>query len=186
MTASSPATAAVRAVEGEDWVTLAWLWQCFRQDLAPVVAALPHADGRYSTTGLPTAPSPGVAAYLATRPHPGTGDAAPVAFAVVDGLSAPRRALDALWVAPAARGAGLGRWLVLDVLGRHPGPWSIAFQHDNTAAGRFWRSVAEAAFGTGGWSEERRAVPHRRGAPPDHWIESRRAPPLDSPRVRRR
>lgn len=171
--ARRPAGVDVRAAAGDDWATLAWLWQCFRQDIAPVVSALPHADGRYSTVGLPTGQSPDTVAYLATRPHPNTGAAAPVAFAVVDGLTAARRSLDALWVAPGARGTGVGRALALDVLGRHPGPWCVVFQHDNTGAGRFWRAVADAAFGPRGWSEERREVPHRPSAPQDHWIESR-------------
>ena len=39
--------------------------------------------------------------------------------------------------APGAR--RWGRQLALDVIGRYPRPWTIAFQHDNVGAGRFWR-----------------------------------------------
>jgi hypothetical protein len=60
--------------------------------------------------------------------------------------------------------------LALDVIERHRGPWSVTFQHDNAAAGRFWRRVADAAFGTGGWREDRREIPGVPGAPADHWI----------------
>ncbi len=62
--------------------------------------------------------------------------------------------------------------LGLDVIGRHPGPWAVAFQHDNPTAGRFWRRLADAAFGSEGWREDRREVPGVPGAPADHWIET--------------
>jgi hypothetical protein len=163
----------VRPVGDQEWGTLAWLWQCFRHDLAPFVSALPYADGRYQTSGLPQAPSADTAAYLAWRPHPSTGEAAPVGFAVVDGLREPRRSVDAFWVAPVLRGTRAGRVLALDVLARHPGPWTIAYQRDNALAGRFWRRVADLAFGADGWTEEIRPVPGRPDVPPDHWIESR-------------
>ena len=54
------------------------------------------------------------------------------------------------------------------MLGRHPGPWEIAFQRDNLAAGRFWRAIAGEAFET--WTEEARPVPGKPDVPPDHWI----------------
>lgn len=152
---------------------LAWLWQCFRHDLALTVSALPYPDGRYQAQDLPHAPGDDYAAYVAWRPHPKTGEPAPVGFAVVDGLKEQRRGLAALWVAPAARRDGLGQQLALDVIGRHPGPWSIAFQHDNATAGRFWRRVAELAFGSDEWHEEERPVPHLPDVAPDHWIKSR-------------
>jgi predicted acetyltransferase len=70
------------------------------------------------------------------------------------------------------RSDGVGRVLALDVVGRHEAPWTVAFQHDNPAAGRFWRRFADEAFGAGGWREERRAVPGVPDAPADHWIDS--------------
>jgi predicted acetyltransferase len=77
-----------------------------------------------------------------------------------------------MWVAPVVRREGTGWRLALDVIGRHPGPWSVAFQHENVEAGRFWRRVADEAFGREGWREEERPVPGVPGAPSDHWIHS--------------
>lgn len=56
---------------------LRWLWQAYRADLAPVVHGLPYADGRYQARMVDGLPDPDVAAYLAWRPHPNTGEAAP-------------------------------------------------------------------------------------------------------------
>ena len=172
-TRSAPALS-IRPVQVEqEWDVLAWLWQCLRHDLALTVGALPYSDGRYQTQDLPRAPGEDHIAYLAWRAHPKTGEQAPVGFAVVDGLTGQRRGLAALWIAPVVRCEGLGQLLALDVLSRHHGPWSIAFQHDNPAAGRFWRTVADLAFGPGGWDEQKRPVPQRPDVPPDHWLESR-------------
>jgi len=136
------------------------------------VSGLPYADGRYQTRGLPDGSSSGVASYLAWRPHPNTGETAPIGFAVVDGLTEARRSLAALWVAPSARRDGVGRRLALDVIARHDGPWSVAFQHDNVQAGAFWRQVADEAFGGRGWKESQKPVPGVPSAPADHWIET--------------
>ena len=163
----------IAAVSDEQWAIVAWLWQAFRHDLAPVVSGLPYADGRYSTSGLRKHPSPDGAGYLAWRPHPNTGDDAPVGFALVDGLRQDRRSITGFWVAPAVRRYGVGRRLALDVLSRHESPWRIGFQHENPAAGAFWRGIADAAFGTGHWSEARSPVPGRPQAAADHIIESR-------------
>ena len=165
-------TITIRPVDDGQWSIVAWLWQCFRHDLAPVVSALPYADGRYQTQGLPERHTPDRVTYLAWLPHPKTHEPAPVGFAVVDGLAADRRSAAALWVAPAIRQEGVGRQLALDVMGRHEGPWAIAFQHDNPGAARFWRRVADEAFGPGGWREDRREVTGAPSAPPDHWIET--------------
>jgi len=166
------ATVDIRPVRDDEWEIVAWLWQCFRHDLAMVVGGLPYADGRYQTRELAGYPSANGAGYLVWREHPkGTGPA-PVGFALVDGLTGERRSISGFWVAPVARRDGVGLVLAADVIGRHPGPWSIAFQHDNVEAGAFWRRVADLAFGTGGWSEQERAVPGKPDVPSDHWIES--------------
>ncbi|HEY6738620.1 MAG TPA: GNAT family N-acetyltransferase [Actinopolymorphaceae bacterium] len=162
----------IRPVADDQWEIVAWLWQCFRHDLALAVSGLPYADGRYQARGLARFPSPDGAGYLAWRPHPNTGEDAPIGFALVDGLSSERRSIAAMWVAPVVRREGVGLQLCLDVIARHPGAWSIAFQHDNEGAGRFWRRVADAAFGPGRWREDVREVPGRPDAPPDHWIET--------------
>jgi hypothetical protein len=162
----------IRPVEDDQWSIVAWLWQCFRHDLAPAVSGLPYADGRYQTRGLPDRHTPDVATYLGWKPHPKTHRPAPVGFAVVDGLTGDRRSLAALWVAPVVRHEGVGMELALHAIGRHPGPWAMAFQHDNPAAARFWRRAANAAFGSEGWREDQREVTGVPDAPPDHWIES--------------
>ena len=160
----------VRGVAGDDWQVLAWLWQCFKGDLAPIVGALPYSDGRYCTAGMPTGSDPDGRAFLAANVHPNTGELAPIGFAVVEGLSGQARLMVALWVAPVARRHGVGRELALDVLGRHRGPWAIPFQDGNEAAALFWRSVAGRAFGPDGWTRERRPVPGKPTVPADHWI----------------
>ena len=144
----------------------------FRHDLATIVSGLPYADGRYQTRGLPDGTSLDVAGYLAWNPHPKTGERAPVGFAIVDGLTRHRRSLAALWVAPVVRRYGVGRQLALHVISRHPGPWSVAFQHENVQAGKFWRRVADEAFGDGSWQESQKPVPGVPTAPSDHWIET--------------
>ena len=159
-------------MSGDQWQIVAWLWQAFRHDLATIVNGLPYADGRYQARQLDRLPSPDAAGYLAWRPHPRTGEEAPIGFAVIDGLTGDRRSVLAFWVAPAVRREGIGRRLALDVLSRHEGPWSIAFQHENASAATFWREIADTAFGPGQWSEELRTVPGRPQAPPDHFIES--------------
>lgn len=163
--------ARVRVAEDGDWNIVAWLWQAFRQDLAPVVGAYPYRDGRYQAAPLRGFPSPDGQGYLAWCPHPNTGEDAPVAFALVSGLTDYRRSMAAFWVAPSLRGAGFGRQFALDVLGRHPGPWQIGFQHDNIAAGHFWRRVADSAFGHD-WVEVEETVPGKPTAPPDHFVRS--------------
>lgn len=117
-------------------------------------------------------PSSDSAGYLVWRPHPKTGEDAPVGFALVDGLERDRRSVVGFWVAPVVRREGVGRVLAVEVLSRHNGPWSIGFQHENVAAGVFWRDVANAVFSPGRWSEEQRPVPGLSDVPPDHFIES--------------
>jgi hypothetical protein len=156
----------------DQWGIVAWLWQLFRHDLASIVNGLPYADGRYQSAQLKELPSPKGAGYLAWRSHPKTGEDAPVGFAVVDGLESDRRSVVGFWVAPVVRRGGVGRRLAIEVLSRHEGPWSIAFQHENVDAGAFWRDVADAVFGPGQWSEEQRPVPGLPDVPPDHFIES--------------
>lgn len=174
MTTSGPGPRdlAIVPVADGDWPVVAWLWQAYRQDLAPIVDGLPYADGRYQHGDLDAYPSPDGAGYLAWRPHPRTGDRAPLGFALVDGLRGDRRSVAGFWVAPAARQDGIGMALARHAIGAHPGPWSIAFQHDNAAAGAFWRRVADAVFGAGAWTETERPVARAPWAPPDHWIET--------------
>jgi predicted acetyltransferase len=168
-----PTGAVLRPVADDGWPVVAWLWQAFRQDLSPIVEGLPYADGRYGTAPLQRFPSPDGAGYVAWRPHPNTGEQAPIGFALVAGLAGERRSVAAFWTAPPLRRSGLGTAMALAVLERHPGPWEIGFQHDNGAAGAFWRRVADTAFGPGGWGETEESVPGRPGVPPDHFLRTR-------------
>ncbi|MGN6782092.1 MAG: GNAT family N-acetyltransferase [Marmoricola sp.] len=165
-------TVDVRPVGEDEWPVVAWLWQAYRTDMAPVVHGLPYSDGRFAHAPLDTYPAPDRAGWLLWSPHPNTGEPAPIGFALVSGLHAARRTVDGFWVASAVRRLGVGRAFALDVLRRYDGPWEIAFQHDNAGAGPFWRSVARAAWGEG-WTEEQRPVPGRPDVPPDHWVTSR-------------
>lgn len=162
----------IRPVANDQWEIVAWLWQLFRHDLAGIVNGLPYGDGRYQAARLTEFPSPDVAGYLAWRAHPKTGEDAPVGFALVDGIANTQRSVVGFWVAPVVRREGVGRDLAVDVLSRHPGPWSIGFQNDNVKAAGFWRAVADVAFGPGRWSETERPVPGLPDVPPDHFIES--------------
>ncbi len=48
----------VRPVADDQWVIVAWLWQQFRHDLAPIINGLPYADGRYQAAQLQRVPAP--------------------------------------------------------------------------------------------------------------------------------
>ncbi|MBU2698286.1 GNAT family N-acetyltransferase [Pimelobacter sp. 30-1] len=161
----------LRPVRDDQWDVVAWLWQDFRHDLGVVVDGFPYADGRYRHEWLDEYPAPDRCGYLSWRAHPATGEDAPVAFALVRGLDAPSRIMQAFFVVPAARRDGFARDLALEVIGRHPGPWEIPFQHDNERAVRFWRKVATTAWGTA-WTETEEPVPGKPGVPPDHWIRT--------------
>jgi predicted acetyltransferase len=162
----------LRPVADDQWPIVAWLWQAFRHDLAPVVKAFPYADGRYNHEWLEAYPGPGRVGYLAWAPHPNTGEDAPIAFALLKGLDEPRTEFASFFVVPVARRGGLGRRFALEVIGQHPGAWEIGFQHDNVPAARFWRAVAEDAWGDG-WLETEEPVPDKPDVPPDHWIRTR-------------
>lgn len=133
-----------------------------------------YSDGRYQARKVDRLPHPDTVGYLVRRPHPNTGEDSPVAFALVEGLDTEVRSIGAFWVAPAARRDHIGKRFALNVIGRHPGPWTVTFQHENIVAAQFWRQVANAAFGPERWFEERRPVPGRPGVPPDQWIRTLR------------
>lgn len=160
-----------RPVEDDQWQIVAWLWQDFRHDLGTAVNGFPYADGRYQHRWLDDYPMPDGAGYLAWAPHPNTGVDSPVGFALVTGVGSGRCGMRAFFVVPAARRGGLGRRFALDVIGRHPGEWEIAFQSENGVAGEFWRAVARDAFGTA-WTETTESVPGKPDVPPDHWIRT--------------
>ena len=148
---------------------VAWLFQLFRHDLAPVVRGFPHADGRYNHRLLDAYPSADRLGYLAWRDHPNTGRPAPVGFALCE-RGPTTWSLAAFWVTPVVRREGAGTRLALESIARHPGRWTVAFQHDNVVAGPFWRRCADVAFGPSGWTEERRPIKDRPDVPADHVI----------------
>jgi predicted acetyltransferase len=159
----------VAPVSEDQWTIVGWLWQSFRHDLATVVNGFPYADGRYAHGELDGYPGPGKAGYLAWAPHPNLGQDAPIGFALVDDTDADVHFLTAFFVVPTVRRTGVGQGFAVDVIGRHPGGWRIGFQHDNVAAGAFWRAVAAEAFGKH-WTETQVPVPGKPAVPPDHWI----------------
>lgn len=160
----------VRPVAEAEWAIVAWLWQDFRHDLAPVVHGFPYADGRYQHAWLDEYPAEDRCGYLAWSPHPNTGEQSPIGFALVRGLDERERIMQAFFVVPAARRARVGRLFAADVILRHPGRWAIPFQHDNLAAGAFWRTVATDCWGEA-WTETREPVWGKQ-VPDDHWIRT--------------
>ncbi|HEY0952027.1 GNAT family N-acetyltransferase [Nocardioides sp.] len=165
----------VRPVADSEWGIVAWLWQDFRHDLGAIVGGFPYADGRYRHEWLDEHPRADGAGYLAWRPHPNTGEDAPVAFATVRGVGSGTCTMQAFFVVPAARRGGLGGWLAREIVERHPGAWSIPFQHGNEAAAAFWRGVASELWGEA-WAEAEESVPGKPDLPPDHWIRTTLSP----------
>ena len=159
-------------VDDDQWEVVAWLWQAFRNDMASVVSAsFPFPDGRYNPGQLEGYPSPDAEGWLAWAPHPQLGEEAPVGFALVGDIGGPEQALRQFFVVPAARDSGIGACFAAHVLAQHPAPWTVAFQHANEGAGRFWRRVMRAAF-QDDWVETEEPVPGKPHAPPDHWIRT--------------
>ncbi|CUR54224.1 putative GNAT family acetyltransferase [metagenome] len=163
----------VRRVAPDEWDIVAWLWQAFRNDLAAVVGqSYPRPDGRYRHERLERYPGTGREGWLAWAPHPQLDVAAPIGFALVDAIGTPQQSLAEFFVVPAARRGRVGRRFAAHVLAQHPAPWTVAFQHDNVTAGRFWRAVFTEGFGDD-WAETEEAVPDKPHVPPDHWIRTR-------------
>ncbi|KUO18392.1 GNAT family N-acetyltransferase [Streptomyces dysideae] len=156
---------AIRPATPADRPALERLWLMFRHDMSEFGGQLPNPDGTFRSERLEAAFSGDVdwAAYLVSR------GGHPVGFALVRGLSGATRVLNSFFVVRGARRTGVGMRAVRDVVARHPGQWTIAFQDDNTGAVRFWRRVAEA-LAPGDWTEERRSVPQRADLAPDVWV----------------
>ncbi|MEV6836609.1 GNAT family N-acetyltransferase [Streptomyces sp. NPDC051133] len=154
----------VRLATAEDRPTVERLWLMFRHDLSEFHGVLPGADGGFRSDRLEHAfTAPGWVPYLLA-----CGER-PAGLAFVRGLDGPVRVLNSFFVVRGARRRGIGLRAVREVLGRHPGPWEIAFQEDNRAAVCFWERVAEDVAG-GAWTRELRPVPGRPELPPDAWI----------------
>lgn len=158
----------VRRAGPADYPTVERLWLLFRHDLSEFREQLPNQDGTFRGDRLEAALSGDEdwAAYLfSSGEHP-------VGFAFVRALTQPTRVLNSFFVVRGARRGGVGLWAVRDVVARHPGPWTVAFQDSNPGAVRFWRRVGEA-IAPGEWEEERRPVPNKPDLAPDVWISFR-------------
>jgi predicted acetyltransferase len=156
--------ASLRLVAGEDRLVLDRLWQLYAHDLSEFRGSMPDEHGRYGLGRLPMyLDDPDRAAYLIYR------GSALAGFALIRGLSGEPRVIGEFFVVRAARRHGVGHRAALELLGRYPGRWEIAFQEENSAAARFWRAVATAAVGEA-WTEELRPIPNKPEATPDVWL----------------
>jgi predicted acetyltransferase len=157
----------VRPATAEDRPTVERLWLMFRHDLSGVRSTLPAPDGTFRSEWVDSAfTRPGWAPYLLTC------GAHPAGFALVRGLDGPVRVLNSFFVVRGARRRRVGLRAVRAVLTRYPGPWEIAFQHDNPAAVAFWHRVASDLAGDD-WTRELRPVPGRPELAPDVWLTFR-------------
>jgi predicted acetyltransferase len=158
------AVASLRLVSGEDRLVLDRLWQLYVHDLSEFRGSMPDDQGRYSLGRLPMyLDDPDRAAYLIYRGSTLAG------FALIRGLSREPRVIGEFFVVRAARRDGVGHHAALELLGRYPGRWEIAFQEKNPGGARFWRAVATAAVGEA-WTEELRPIPNKPESSPDVWL----------------
>ncbi|GAA0842480.1 GNAT family N-acetyltransferase [Streptosporangium amethystogenes subsp. fukuiense] len=154
----------VRPVSAADRPTVERLWLMFRHDMAEFQGGLPSPDATYHSDRLRAVfEDEDWATYLFA------GGDRPVGFSFVRALSGPARVLNSFFVVRGARRSGIGMRVVREVIYRHPGPWRIAFQDSNMAAGAFWRRVATEIAGDA-WTEERAPDSDRPDVPPDVWI----------------
>ncbi|MEZ0090409.1 GNAT family N-acetyltransferase [Streptacidiphilus sp. EB129] len=154
----------VRLANAADRPIAERLWLMFRHDMSEIRGVLPNPDGTFRNDRLHTA-----FADADWAPYLLTSGERPVGLAFVRGLAGPTHVLNSFFVVRGARRAGIGLRAVQDVVAKHPGPWEVAFQHDNPSAVHFWHRVATEIAGDA-WSEERRPVPDRPDLPPDVWI----------------
>ncbi|MFD5321940.1 GNAT family N-acetyltransferase [Streptomyces sp. NPDC127098] len=140
------------------------LWLMFRHDMSEFRDVLPNPDGTFRSDRFRAAfTDSDWAPYLVRRGEH------PVGLAFVRGLAGPNRVLNSFFVVRGARRTGIGLRAVEEIVAKHPGPWQVAFQDDNTVAVRFWRRVATEIAGAA-WTEARKPVPGRPDLPPDVWI----------------
>ena len=139
------------------------LWTMFRHDMSAFTGALPDSNGRFRQERLDAAlAEPGWATYLFWL------GSAPIGLAVVRGLDTDERIISSFFIVHGGRRSGVGRAAVKHLTGLQPGPWSVAFQDSNTAATRFWPTVAGEI--DDGWTLEYREVPGRPDLPADAWV----------------
>lgn len=136
----------------------------FRHDMSGLNGVLPRPDGTFRDERLRSALTDSDwAPYLLVSAE------SPVGLAFVRNLNSSPRVLNSFFVVSGARRTGIGLHAVQQVTARHPGPWEVAFQSNNTTAVHFWRRVATEIAGDA-WTEESRPVPGRPDLSPDLWI----------------
>ena len=160
---TSPNSLCVLVAGEEHRPLLERLWTMFRHDMSAFTGALPDNNGRFRQERLDAALiEPGWAAYLFWL------GSAPVGLAVVRGLDTNERIISSFFIVHGARRSGVGRAAVKHVTGLHPGSWSVAFQDSNSAASKFWPTVAAEADDH--WTLEHLEVPGRPDLPADAWV----------------
>ncbi|WP_391858785.1 GNAT family N-acetyltransferase [Streptomyces rhizosphaerihabitans] len=160
-----PGDVTVRRVTDGDRPAVERLWLLFRHDLSEFGGQLPRPDGTFRDERLH-------AAFTDPddwSPYLFTAGRHPVGFAFVRALAGPTRVLNSFFVVRGVRRTGIGLRAACEVVARHPGPWTVAFQDSNPGAVRFWRRVASEIAGDA-WTEERRPVHGRPDLAPDVWI----------------
>jgi predicted acetyltransferase len=141
------------------------LWQLYQHDLSEFRGTFPGPNGMFNTERVDSyLVDPNCRAYLIES------ESRPAGFALVRGLNQDSRVLGEFFVVRAARRAGNGRDAAIQVIARHPGRWSIAFQDNNVAASAFWRMIA-TDIAAESWELTRRPVPGKPHVPLDSWIE---------------
>ncbi|MGL5819118.1 MAG: GNAT family N-acetyltransferase [Phycicoccus sp.] len=161
----------------DDRATVEQLWQIFRHHMSTYDRTLPAPDGTYCSERLRRAFSNRSwdAWILTAGEHP-------IGFCLTRAMNEPVRVVNSFFVVAPARGVGIGTAFLRAVASAKPGTWSVAYQDANTAAARFWPTVA-AAVGVD-VDLEHRPVPGKPHLPPDTWATFRVAPPDSRPGTR--
>ncbi len=154
----------LRVLADDDRELIERLWQLYSHDMSEVRGTMPNGDGVYKPGRLP-----GYFADAGTRGYLISHKDAPAGFAFVQGLSGDLRTMGDFFVVRAARRRRVGYDVARELLRRHPGPWEIGFQGENSGAPEFWRRVAADAVGSD-WREELRPVPGKPHIPHDHFV----------------
>jgi predicted acetyltransferase len=162
-------TTTLRPLSQDDRSVVERLGQLYAHDLSEFRGTMPDGSGRFKAGRLPTYfDDPDRCGYLVLT-ESADGDTVIAGFAMVRGVTEPRRVVGEFFVVRAARRRGVGREAGRQLLERHPGAWEIPFQDENPGAARFWRRLATELVGDA-WREERRPVPDKPEIPPDVWL----------------
>jgi predicted acetyltransferase len=153
----------VRVAEDGDWDAIGRLFQLYVHDLSQFRGTMPDADGVYKRGRFEERLA--VPGLVTLRVDSGERLAG---FAMVRPYEIGH-VMAEFFIVRGVRRRGVGLAAARAVLRLFPGPWSIPFQQNNSAAARFWCGVATDVAGAD-WSQERRPVPGKDHIPPDVWI----------------